>query len=113
MFEKGYNYLREAADDTAPWKFQNAALLQDIRETRRQLKENPQTHHTLDKTTLDYPMKAVCLKTLRIPTELEGYMRQLSIHFAFKSIHLDYLKDVEVRTVEDVKRLSERIGEEL
>ena len=113
MFEQGYNYLRETADDTAPWEFQDVALLQNIRETRRRLKENPQTHHTLDKTTLDYPMTAVCLKTLRIPTELEGYMRQLSIHFAFKSIHLDYLKDVEVRTVEDVKRLSERIGEEL
>ncbi|MFQ6607625.1 MAG: hypothetical protein ACE5EE_03700 [Fidelibacterota bacterium] len=113
MFEQGYSYLQEAADNTAPWEFLESALLQDIRETRRWLKENHKTHHTLDKTTPDYPMKAVCLKTLRIPTELEGYMRQLSIHFAFKSIHLDYLKDVEIRTVEDVKRLSERMGEEV
>lgn len=109
-FDCGYRFLEETSDDTAPWEFLKTVFLHHIQETRQRLIDNHQTLHTLDKTFPDYPLKAVALKTAHFPLDLSHYIRQLDIRFAFKSIHLEYLKEVSINSVEDVKRISEKMG---
>lgn len=111
-FKNGYYLLQSIKDDTAPWEFQENVYLSDIREERKEINQRNLTLHSLDHTFPDYPLKAITIKTMHFPLDLKSYVNQLRIQFAFRSIHLDYLKDVEIHTIEDVKRLSQKMADE-
>lgn len=111
-FKEGYDFLESVKDDTAPWEFRENVYLSDVRETRDQIGKHGITLHSADRTLPDYPLNAVTLKTMHFPLDLKSYVNQLRIQFAFRSVHLDYLKDVDINTVEDVRRLSQKLVDE-
>ena len=108
-FETGYRFLESIKDETAPWEFSDKLLLGDLKEFRKKIKTENLTLHSLDKTTPDFPTLAIALKTAHFPTDLVTFLKQVNIQFDFKSIHLDYLKNVEITTVDDVINLSKSI----
>lgn len=111
-FEKGYRFLESLKDETAPWEFPGRILLADLHQCRRKIKAESLTLHSLDKTTADFPTLAITLKTMHFPADLSAFVKQVKIQFDFKSIHLDFLKDVEIKSVDDVIRLSESVWNE-
>ncbi|MEE9167259.1 MAG: hypothetical protein V3U24_07355 [Candidatus Neomarinimicrobiota bacterium] len=111
-FREGYAFLQSIKDDTAPWEFQESVYLSHVREVRKEIIDKNATLHSLDHTFPDYPLRAIALKTMHFPLDLKSYVAQLGIQFAFRSIHLDYLKDVEIHTIEDIKRLSQKMVDE-
>ena len=108
-FETGYRFLESIKDETAPWEFSDKLLLGDLKEFRKKIKTENLTLHSLNKTTSDFPTLAITLKTAHFPTDLVTFLKQVNIQFDFKSIHLDYLKNVEITTVDDVINLSKSI----
>ena len=108
-FEIGYRFLESIKDDTAPWEFSDKLLLADLQEFRKKIESENLTLHSLNKTTADFPTLAIALKTAHIPPDLASFLKQVNIQFDFKSIHLDYLRDVEIFTVNDVINLSKSI----
>ncbi len=108
-FEKGYRYLESIRDDTAPWNFEGRVRLADLQMCRKKIKSEGVTLHSLNKTTAEFAMMAIALKTMHFPFDLSAFVKQVAIRFDFKSIHLDYLKDVEIATVDDVIKMSDSI----
>lgn len=108
-FQQGYDYLQEAADVTAPWEFKDKLLLKDIQEVRNQLAASQATVSSLKTTDLDYPFEIMALKTSHIPMVLHQYQSQIHVHSVFKTIHLEYLSDHEINTIEDVRKLTEKL----
>ena len=95
------------ADITAPWEFKKRPLLKDIQTTRKSLNENHQTLFTLKPTDIDFPFNVISLKTGRVPLVLHQFQSQVQIHSVFKTIHLEYLADTEIESLEDIRRLTE------
>ena len=110
-FKNGYQFISTIKDETAPWEFKDKILMQDIREIQHEMESNGSTLHTLDQTFPNYPAKAVTLKMHHFPLDLKSYIDHLSIRFAFKSIHLEYLTHVKIESMEDVKKISEMMIE--
>ena len=110
-FREGYHFLFTIKDDTAPWEFLENVFLSHIKDVRNEIKKDNETLHSLVHTFPDYPLKAIALKTMHFPLDLKSYLNQFHIQFTFKSIHLEYLKDVDIHTVEDVKRLSQFLAD--
>lgn len=111
-FREGYYFLETIKDDTAPWEFVKSVHLTHIHNTRKEIRRQNDTLHSLDHTFPDYPLKAITIKTLQFPLDLKSYVNQLRIQFTFKSIHLEYLKNVDIHSIEDVKRMSQKMGDE-
>ncbi|MFQ6676119.1 MAG: hypothetical protein ACE5LH_07210 [Fidelibacterota bacterium] len=110
-FTKGYRFLETVRDDTAPWEFLPTLRLSEIRRVRKEIKDAGLTLHSLDKTIPEFPLKAVVLKTMHFPVTLNEYLNQLHIQYTFRSVHLDYLKDLNIQTVEDVRRFSQGLAD--
>ncbi len=108
-FQEGYDYIKEVADDTAPWVFHDKLLLKDIQEVRHNIAETHSTLSSLKVTELDYPFQVLVLKTAHIPMVLHQYQSQVQVHSVFKTIHLEYLADTEINTIEDVRKLTDKL----
>ena len=108
-FQKGYDYLKESADVTAPWEFNEKLLLKDIQEVRNDLTQSQSTLSTLKPTDIHFPDEMMALKTIHIPMVLHQYQSQIHVHSVFKTIHLEYLSDHEINTIEDVRKLTEKL----
>jgi hypothetical protein len=108
-FQKGYDYIKDASAETAPWVFREKLLLKDIQECRNNLIETQATLSSLKATDLDFPFQVLTLKTTHIPMVLHQYQSQIHIHSVFKTIHLEYLSDLDVNTIEDVRKLTEKL----
>ena len=108
-FEKGYQFLESVRDDTAPWTFFEKPFLSDLQTCRKKILSENITLHSLDRTTADFPLMAISLKTMHFPIDLTSFLKQVHIQFDFKSIHLDYLKDVKISTIDDVIKMSNSI----
>lgn len=104
--QEGYDHFHSLADITAPWEFRDHLLLKDIDAVRKLLVETGTTLHTLKPTEIDFPFIALVLKTNHIPTVLYQFLSQVQIHSVFKSIHLEYLSDREINTIEDIQNLT-------
>lgn len=107
FFRQGYEHMEAHADITAPWEFKKRPLLKDIQTTRKSLNENHQTLFTLKPTDIDFPFNVISLKTGRVPLVLHQFQSQVQIHSVFKTIHLEYLADTEIESLEDIRRLTE------
>jgi hypothetical protein len=108
-FQKGYNLIKDTADGRAPWVFREKILLKDIQDLRHALLESGSTLSTLKPTDLDYPFQLMVLKTMHIPMVLHQYQAQVHVHSVFKTIHLDYLLNTEINTIEDVRKLTKKL----
>ncbi len=108
-FKQGYDYFHEMSDSIAPWIFRDKLLLKDIQEVRQNLNESHSTLSTLKVTELDYPFQVLVLKTAHIPMVLHQYQSQVHVHSVFKTIHLEYLAETEINTIEDVRKLTEKL----
>lgn len=111
-FKKGYEFLENIRDTTAPWEFSSSVRLSHIRQVRKEISDDNLTLHSLDKTIPDFPFKAITLKTMHFPETLSDYLNQLNIQYTFRSVHLDYLKDLDIQTIEDVKRFSQGLADQ-
>ncbi len=108
-FQKGYEHFQEAAEDTAPWIFRDKLLLKNIQDQRGKLLEGGITLASLKATELDFPFQVLVLKTAHVPMVLYQYQAQIQVHSVFKTIHLEYLSDIEINTIEDVRKLTEKL----
>lgn len=108
-FQQGYDYLKDVAEETAPWVFRDKLLLKDIQEVRNNLQETQATLSALKVTDLDFPFQVLALKTAHIPMVLHQYQAQINVHSVFKTIHLEYLSDTDINTIEDVRKLTEKL----
>jgi len=109
LFQKGYDLIKDSADERAPWIFKEKILLKDIQELRHQHFEKGTTISTLIPTDIDYPFQLMVLKTAHIPMVLHQYQAQVHVHSVFKTIHLDYLVGIEINTIEDVRKLTNKL----
>ncbi|MFQ6615842.1 MAG: hypothetical protein ACE5HZ_03605 [Fidelibacterota bacterium] len=112
-FKKGYGFLESIRDETAPWEFLSPVRLSRIRQVRKEIRENNLTLHSLDKTIPEFPLKAIVLKTMHFPETLKDYLNQLHLQYTFRSVHLDYLKDLDIQTIEDVKKFSQGLVDQV
>lgn len=108
-FQQGYEHFRALAEITAPWEFRERILLKEVEAQRKRLNETHQTLHTLKATEIDYPFQSLVLKTNHIPMVLHQYLQQVQIHSVFKTIHLEYLSNIEINSIDDIRRLTEGI----
>jgi len=108
-FQEGYDLIKKTADVRAPWIFREKILLKDIQDVRHELLEDGSTLSTLKQTDLDYPFQLMVLKTMHIPMVLHQYQAQVQFRSVFKTIHLDYLVDIEINTIEDVRKLTKKL----
>lgn len=105
----GNDHIKSLADITAPWEFRETILLKDVEATRKTIATEGLTLHTLKATELDFPFLSLILKTQHIPLVLHQYLHQVQIHFVFKTIHLEYLSDININTIEDIRQLTEHL----
>ncbi len=105
--QEGYDHFHSLADITAPWTFREHLLLKNVEASRKSLLESGITLHNLRATEVDFPFLALILKTNHIPLVLHQFLHQVQIHFIFKSVHLEYLSDKEINTIEDIRKLTE------
>ncbi len=108
-FQQGCCMIKEGADMRAPWVFKEKILLKDIQDQRHGLSDNNITLSTLKPTDIDYPFQLMVLKTSHIPMVLHQYQAQVHVHSVFKTIHLEYLTDIEINTIEDVRKLTKKL----
>lgn len=104
--QDGYDHFHSLAGITAPWEFRDHLLLKDIDAARKSLLESGITLYNLKPTDIDFPFFALVLKTNHIPLTLHQFLSQIQIHSVFKSIHLEYLSDREINTIEDIRKLT-------
>jgi len=84
-------------------------LLKDVQEIRNNLIEAQTTLSVLKATDLDFPFHVLALKTAHIPMVLHQYQSQIHVHSVFKTIHLEYLSDIDINTIEDVRKLTDKL----
>ena len=70
---------------------------------------NNTTLSTLKYTELDFPFSLLVFKTMHIPMVLHQYQSQLQINSRFKTIHLEYLIDRDINTIEDIRKLADSL----
>tara|TARA_Y100000590_G_scaffold404917_1_gene492822 strand:+ start:414 stop:1100 length:687 start_codon:yes stop_codon:yes gene_type:complete len=63
-FEKGYRFFESICDNTAPWIFKEKLKLVYLQTCRKTIKSEKLTLHSINKTTADFPMMAIALKTM-------------------------------------------------
>lgn len=102
---EGYDYLKSIADLTAPWEFQDRLLLKDIDAKRKEQTESHMTVFSIPPTEVTYPIDLLVSKTLHIPLTHQEYIEQIQVSSIFKTIHLEYLVDKKIESIEDIKTL--------
>ncbi len=108
-FSQGYEFIESVADIKAPWEYRKKLLLKDIQECRKQMLNNNTTLANLKPTELDFPFSLMVFKTMHIPMVLHHYQSQIQIHSRFKTIHLEYLIDMDINTIEDIRKLADSL----
>ncbi|MFA4839019.1 MAG: hypothetical protein WC703_06055 [Candidatus Neomarinimicrobiota bacterium] len=76
---------------------------------RQNLKDSGTTINQLGRNDRDLIVRFLILKMMHIPQTLAEYTDGISILSMFKTIHLDYLKDVKIESIEDIEQLFQSI----
>lgn len=82
----------------------------DLDQRRKTFQKSGTTLAQLTPEDPEYLLNCIVLKTLHIPTTLGQYIKGLAIISTFKTIHLNYMKDVKIETLRDIKNLLESIN---
>lgn len=104
-FMEGYEYLKSAADITAPWEFQERLYLKDIDARRKEQADSHMTVFSIPATEISYPLELLVSRTLHIPLTPQEYIDQIQVSSIFKTIHLEYLVNKNIESIEDIKNL--------
>lgn len=108
-FKEGYDYLKSIADVVAPWEFDEELDIKKIQFRRSELYENQLTITSLKPTEISYPLDLLIFKTNHIPISLKDYVENIQITSIFKSIHLEYLAEKKITSIEDIKQLVKNV----
>ncbi|MCJ7801704.1 MAG: hypothetical protein MUP82_05040, partial [Candidatus Marinimicrobia bacterium] len=108
-FKEGYDYLKSIAGVVAPWEFDDDFDIKKIQFRRSELYENQLTISSLKPTEISYPFDLLIFKTNHIPISLKDYVENIQITSIFKSIHLEYLADKKITSIEDIKQLVKNV----
>ena len=108
-FKQGYDYIKSIADVVAPWEFNKEFVIKDIRRRRQEIISEQTAFTSLKPTEVDYPFDLMIYKTNHVPATLKDYVENIQISSIFKSIHLEYLADKKISTIEDIKELVKNV----
>ncbi len=108
-FKEGYEHLKSAAGVVAPWEFNNDINIKTIQAKRNEFIEKQLTFSSLKHTEISYPFELLIYKTNHIPISLKDYVENIKISSIFKSIHLEYLADKKITSIDDIKELVKNV----
>ena len=108
-FKEGYNYIKSIVDVVSPWEFDDYIDIKKIKLRRSELYENQQTISSLKPTEVSFPFDLLIYKTNHIPISLKDYVENIQISSIFKSIHLEYLADKKITSIDDIKQLVKNV----
>ena len=108
-FKEGYGYLKSIAGVVAPWEFDDDFDIKKIQFRRSEMYENQLTISSLKPTEISYPFDLLIYKTNHIPISLKDYVENIQITSIFKSIHLEYLADKKITSIDDIKQLVKNV----
>ena len=108
-FKEGYDYLKSIAGVVAPWEFDNNIDMKKIQLKRSEIFEEQSTISTLKPTEVSYPFDLLIYKTNHIPISLKDYVENIQITSIFKSMHLEYLADKKITSIDDIKQLVKNV----
>lgn len=108
MFKTGLEWLSQLLKPVALYQKDfpgHAAVV----ERRRELIGQGATLASLNGNDASYLLDIVVLKTMHIPSNLGQYLKGLAILSVYKTIHLDYLRNIKVESLRDVKDILAQI----
>jgi hypothetical protein len=107
-FQAGLDWLIAQLRPTTPYclKYENPAAIEQRRKT---LHKAGNTLAQLPADDPDYLLNCLIVKTMHIPLSLNRFLKGVSVTSTFKTIHLNYLKDVTIENLRDIKHLLEAI----
>jgi len=108
-FKQGYDFIKSVADVVAPWEFKKKFDIKDIRQRRQEIISEQIAYTSLKPTEVDYPFDLMVFKTNHIPSTLKDYVENIQISSIYKSIHLEYLADKKISSVDDIKDLVKNV----
>lgn len=108
-FKSGLEWLNAQLRPIHPYQVQFTDI-QEISRRRKSLQSTRTTLAQLAPEDPEYLLNCITLKTLHIPLTLAQFIKGVAINSTFKTIHLNYLKDVKIETLRDVKHLLESIS---
>jgi len=108
-FKDGYDYLKSIAGVIAPWEFDDEINIKKIQFRHSEIYENQLTISSLKPTEVSYPFDLLIYKTNHIPISLKDYVENIQISSIFKSIHLEYLADKKITSIDDIKQLVKNV----
>ncbi len=108
-FKEGYDYLKSIAGIVAPWEFDDEVDIKKIQLRRSEIFEKQLTISSLKPTEISYPFDLLIYKTNHIPISLKDYVANIQINSIFKSMHLEYLANTKITSVDDIKQLVKNV----
>ncbi len=108
-FKEGYNYIKSIVGVVAPWEFEDDIDIKHIQLRRSELYEDLMTISSLKPAEVTYPFDLLICKTNHIPITLKDFVENIQINSIFKSIHLEYLADKKITSIEDIKQLVKNV----
>ena len=105
IINNGLEYIKSNANTTIPWNFPSNLDIQFIESIRKKHVEEHTSLINLKYTDQDFPLNFIVLKTLHFPLNLSGFISHVQIHTVFKSIHLEYLVDKSINSIDDINNL--------
>lgn len=108
-FKEGYGYLKSIAGVVAPWEFEDEIDIKKIQLSRSEIIDKQLTISSLKPTEVSYPYDLLIYKTNHIPISLKDYVENIQISSIFKSIHLEYLANKKITSIDDIKQLVKNV----
>ena len=109
QFKDGYDYLNSIAGVVAPWEFEDEINIKKIKLRRKEIFEKQLTISALKPTEVSYPFDLLIYKTNHISISLKDYVENIQISSIFKSIHLEYLADKKITSIDEIKQLVKNV----
>jgi len=108
-FQSGLNWLSAQLLPDPPYVLQFANL-REIDQRRKTLHKSGATLLQLLPDEPEYLLNGLVLKTMHLPISLAQFLKGVAVTSTFNTIHLNYLKDVKIETLRDIKHLLESIA---
>ncbi len=108
-FKEGNDYLKSIAGVVAPWEFEDEIDIKKIQLSRSEIFDKQLTISSLKPTEVSYPYDLLIYKTNHIPISLKDYVENIQISSIFKSMHLEYLANKKITSIDDIKQLVKNV----
>jgi hypothetical protein len=108
IWNAGNDWIKANLSKGCPYVLADVTYIND-RERVQRLTANNITLHQLDREDADFLIDCFILKTAHIPRTLAEYIQNISISYSFRTIHLEYLKDITIESIEDIECLFKKI----